>query len=111
MAQQSQVGVPCSRPGRLLPEGCWFESNPGSTKKALHVQGFQHLGWSQRNDVTAYFLPQAPPLAGDTNKANCFGQSVAALNRAFGNQPAAAAALGYASVDALHDASREFCNS
>lgn len=59
----------------------------------------------------AYFLPEAPPFAGNPDKANCFGQSVAALNHAFGNQPAAAEALGYESVAALHDAIREFCNS
>jgi hypothetical protein len=59
----------------------------------------------------AYFLPQARPFAGTVGKANCFGQSVAALSNAFGDQEAAAAALGYASVHAMHDAIRAFCNS
>jgi hypothetical protein len=52
----------------------------------------------------------APAVFGGTpGDPNCYGQSVAALNAQFGNQPAAAAALGYPSVNALHDAIHAFC--
>jgi hypothetical protein len=57
-----------------------------------------------------YFLVQGAALfAGTPGKASCYGQSVTALNQKFGNQPAAAAALGYASIDALHQAIKTFC--
>ena len=59
-----------------------------------------------------YFLVKgAAPFTGTPGKANCNGQSVAALNKQFGSQAAAAAALGYASVDALHQAIKTFCGS
>ena len=50
-----------------------------------------------------------PAFAGTPGKANCHGQSVSALARQFGGLSAAASALGFASVGALQDASREFC--
>jgi hypothetical protein len=49
------------------------------------------------------------PFAGTPGKANCHGQSVSALARQFGGLNAAAEVLGYASVDALQNAIREFC--
>jgi hypothetical protein len=52
-----------------------------------------------------------PTFAGTPGNANCFGKSVSALNHEFGNQPAAAAALGFASVDAMHVAITDFCSS
>ena len=55
-------------------------------------------------DLFAFF-------AGTPGTANCYGQSVAALNQTYGNQPAAAAALGYPSVAALHAAIKTFCGS
>jgi hypothetical protein len=46
---------------------------------------------------------------GMPGKANCYGQSVAALARQYSGLNAAAAALGYASVKALQEAIEEFC--
>jgi Beta-propeller repeat len=48
-------------------------------------------------------------FAGTPGTANCQGQSVSALAREFGGLEAAAAALGFPSVQALQDAIREFC--
>jgi hypothetical protein len=51
----------------------------------------------------------APAFAGTPGKANCHGKSVSALARQFGGIDAAASALGFASVQALQDATRTFC--
>jgi len=48
-------------------------------------------------------------FAGTPGTANCQGQSVSALAREFGGLEAAAAALGFPSVQALQDAIRAFC--
>jgi hypothetical protein len=66
---------------------------------------------SPYNGGAAYFLPQLTIFAGTPGKPNCFGKGVSALSQEFGDQEAAAAALGYESVDALHDAIRDFCNA
>ena len=63
------------------------------------------ISWNTTTDSCA------PVFAGTPGKANCYGQSVAALNNQYGNQPAAAVALGYPSVQALHDAIHTFCGS
>ena len=55
------------------------------------------------------FIQQAPRFAGTPGKANCFGQSVAALVRQFGGLNAAAAALGYPNMQALQRAIMQFC--
>jgi len=47
--------------------------------------------------------------AGTPGTPNCHGESVSALVRQFGGLDAAASALGFASVQALQDAIREFC--
>jgi hypothetical protein len=49
------------------------------------------------------------PFAGTPGKPNCFGQSVSASARQYGGLNAAAAALGYPSVQALQKAILEFC--
>jgi Beta-propeller repeat len=48
-------------------------------------------------------------FAGTPGKANCHGKSVSALAQQYGGLAAAAAALGFPSVQALQDAIREFC--
>jgi hypothetical protein len=50
-----------------------------------------------------------PSFAGTHGKANCYGQSVAALARQYGGLNAAAAALGFDSVKALQDAIEDYC--
>jgi hypothetical protein len=49
------------------------------------------------------------PFAGIPGQANCHGQSVSALSQQFGSMDAAAAALGYTSVQALQSAIKDFC--
>jgi YVTN family beta-propeller protein len=51
----------------------------------------------------------APTFAGTPGFSNCHGQSVAALARQFGGLDAAAAALGFPSVQALQTAVQTFC--
>jgi hypothetical protein len=51
----------------------------------------------------------APVFAGTPGKANCHGQSVSALARQYGGLNAAAAVLGFGSVDALQQVIQEFC--
>jgi hypothetical protein len=48
-------------------------------------------------------------FAGTPGTPNCLGQSIAALARQYGGLDAAAAALGFPSVQALQDAIQEFC--
>jgi hypothetical protein len=50
-----------------------------------------------------------PKFAGTPGKSNCHGQSVAALTRQHHGLNAAAAALGYASVNALQNAIMAYC--
>jgi hypothetical protein len=49
------------------------------------------------------------PRAGTPGRANCHGKSVSALAHQFGGLDAAASALGFSSVEALHDAFKAFC--
>jgi Beta-propeller repeat len=51
----------------------------------------------------------AAAFAGTPGTPNCHGESVSALARQFGGLDAAAAALGFPTVQALQDAIREFC--
>jgi YVTN family beta-propeller protein len=55
------------------------------------------------------FIRPAPRFAGIPGKANCYGQSVAALVRQYGGLNAAAAALGFRSIRALQNAILAFC--
>jgi YVTN family beta-propeller protein len=57
------------------------------------------------------FIHPAPrfEFAGTLGYSNCHGKSVSALAQQFGGLNAAAAALGFASVDALQNAILAFC--
>jgi hypothetical protein len=50
------------------------------------------------------------PKAGTPGEPNCHGESVSALAGQFGGIHAAASSLGFASVKALQDSLKEFCN-
>ena len=56
------------------------------------------------------FIQPRPRFAGTPGFSNCHGQSVAALAQEFGGLKAAAAALGFPSVQALQDAIKAFCH-
>jgi hypothetical protein len=60
-------------------------------------------------DGGAAWVYAEPVFAGTPGKANCYGQSVAALVQQYGGLKAAAAALGFDSVEALQGAIQEFC--
>jgi YVTN family beta-propeller protein len=55
--------------------------------------------------------PQLPRFAGTPGFSNCYGVSVSALARQYGGLNRAAAALGYASVDALQNAILAYCQA
>ena len=50
------------------------------------------------------------PQAGTPGEPNCTGESVSALASQFGGIQAGASSLGFASVKALKDSLKEFCN-
>jgi uncharacterized repeat protein (TIGR03803 family) len=50
-----------------------------------------------------------PPFAGTPGTPNCHGQSVSALDRQYGGLNAAAAALGFSSVQVLQNAVTGYC--
>jgi YVTN family beta-propeller protein len=53
--------------------------------------------------------PRRPMFAGTPGSNNCHGTSVSALATKFGGLDAAAAALGFSTVQGLQDAIRAFC--
>jgi hypothetical protein len=52
---------------------------------------------------------ESVPEAGTPGQADCQGKSISAMTQQFGSTDAAAAALGFSSVQALQDAFRLFC--
>ena len=57
-----------------------------------------------------FIRPPAPPrFAGTPGYSNCHGQSVSALARQYGGLDAAAAALGFSSVQVLQNDIRAYC--
>ena len=66
-------------------------------------------GLIDNNLAGAAWVYTQPTFAGIPGKANCFGQSVTALQGQFRGLNAAAAALGFPSVRALQNAILAFC--
>jgi hypothetical protein len=66
-------------------------------------------GPEDSSNAGAAWVYSRPVFAGTPGKANCQGQSVAALARRYGGLNGAAAALGYADVSALQGAIMTFC--
>ena len=60
-------------------------------------------------NMTFSLSGETVPRAGTPGRANCHGKSVSALAHQFGGLDAAASALGFSSVEALHDAFKAFC--
>ena len=63
----------------------------------------------QTGDGEVVILQLAPAFAGTPGKATCHGKSVSALAKRYGGLNNAAAALGFASVDALQGSIQEWC--
>jgi len=55
------------------------------------------------------FIQPAPVFAGVPGSNNCLGSSFGALAKKFGGLKAAAAAMGFSSVQALQGAIQSFC--
>ena len=66
-------------------------------------------GPGDNSDAGAVWVYAKPVFAGTPGKANCFGQSVTALQAQFGGLNAAAAALGFPTIGALQHAILAFC--
>ncbi len=66
-------------------------------------------GFEDDSSIGAAWVYAKPAFAGTPGKANCFGQSVTALQVQFGGLNAAAAALGFPTVPALQNAIMAFC--
>jgi hypothetical protein len=85
---------------------------PGATGGTI-AWGINNLGQvvGQYTDATGThgFLATPIRFAGTPGFSNCHGQSVAALTQQFGGLNAAAAALGFPSVQALQNAIKAFC--
>ncbi len=60
-------------------------------------------------NMTFSLAGETVPEAGAPGQANCHGKSVSAVARQFGGFDAAAAALGFSSVNALQDGFKTFC--
>jgi hypothetical protein len=60
-------------------------------------------------NMTFSLTGETVPEAGSPGQANCHGQSVSALAHQFGGLDTAASALGFSSVEALHDGFQTFC--
>lgn len=60
-------------------------------------------------NMTFSLSGETVPRAGTPGRANCHGKSVSALAHQFRGLDAAASALGFSSVEALHDAFKAFC--
>ena len=123
--------------GALSPvPGSPFPSGRGARSVAVDLTGkFAYVANSSSNNVSEYTInpttgaltpigtvaagigPNSvavsrlsrPPFAGTPGTASCHGESVSALAEQFGGLDAAAGALGYASVQALQNAIRAFC--
>lgn len=104
--------------------GLWTQQGPklvgtGAVGNALQGVGVSLsgdadtavVGGSDDNNLlgAAWIFTQQPVFAGTPGRANCHDQSVSVLARQFGGLDAAAAALGFASVDALQSAVLAFC--
>ena len=60
-------------------------------------------------NMTFSMAGETVPEAGTPGQANCHGKSSSAVAKQFGGVDAAAAALGFSSVNALQDALKTFC--
>jgi hypothetical protein len=61
------------------------------------------------NNTGAVWVFTQPMFAGTPGKPNCHGKSVSALAQKYGGLPAAAAALGFSSVQVLQNDIDVYC--
>jgi hypothetical protein len=71
--------------------------------------GTDIIGPPRTFSATFSLAGETVPRAGTPGRANCHGTSVSALAHQFGGIDAAATALGFSSVEELHETFRTFC--
>jgi probable HAF family extracellular repeat protein len=81
-----------------------FYSATGINDSGQIVANGCYMSGPLNGQCHAFRLDPVPVFAGTPGKANCHGQSVAALASQFGGLNGAAAALGFSSVAALQNA-------
>jgi hypothetical protein len=103
-------GVWSQQGAKLLGTGAVGNALQGSSV-ALSGDGITAMvgGYGDNGYAGAAWVYTQPTFAGTPGKANCFGQSVTALQGQFGGLNAAAASLGFPSVGALQNAILAFC--
>jgi uncharacterized repeat protein (TIGR03803 family) len=79
----------------------------GTTYTTYQGDGFGYPGTVFEITGSGFVVPVT--FAGTPGKPNCHGKSVSALAQQYGGLNAAAAALGYPSVNALQDAITAYC--
>jgi hypothetical protein len=96
------TGIAVNAAGNAYVAGYSFSSNFPTTSGAFQTTF---------GGVVDAFVAKVAALtfAGTPGRPNCHGKSVSALAQQYGGLDAAAAALGFPSVQALQDAIREFC--
>lgn len=103
-AQFTQQGAKLVGTGAVNPTQQGFSVSLSSDGNTAIAGGFE-----DDSSIGAAWVYAKPAFAGTPGKANCFGQSVTALQVQFGGLNAAAAALGFPTVPALQNAIMAFC--
>jgi hypothetical protein len=103
-------GVWSQQGAKLVGTGAVGSAYQGSSV-ALSADGIIAVvgGYGDNGFAGAAWVYTKPAFAGTPGKANCHGKSVSALARQYSGLNAAAATLGYPSVQALQNAIMEFC--
>jgi hypothetical protein len=105
-------GVWSQQGGKLVGTGAVGEAQQGISVSLSGDGNTAIVGGSfDGSFVGAAWVFAQPVFAGTPGKANCYGKSVSALATQYGGLNAAAAALGFDSVDALQEAIQEFCEA
>jgi hypothetical protein len=87
-----------------------ISGNGNATVEITTTQPFTSVTLTA-SEASFEFVPSVPVslFAGTPGQANCHGQSVSALAQQYGGLPAAAAALGYSSVQLLQNDIAKYC--
>jgi len=103
-------GVWSQQGAKLVGAGAVGSAYQGSSV-ALSADGITAVvgGYGDNGFAGAAWVYTKPAFAGTPGNANCHGKSVSALGRQYGGLNAAAATLGYPSVQALQNAIMEVC--
>jgi hypothetical protein len=108
--RHAEKGEVWSQQAKLVGTGAVGRANEGFS---VSFSGNGHIamvgGPSDNSGAGAVWVYAEPIFAGTPGKPNCYGQSVSALAGQFGGLNAAAAALGYSSVQVLQNNIAAYC--